>query len=78
MINIWAKTLPELEDILVRGGFQKFRAKQLRDYLYKRFVFDFSELNRLPANLTEWLSANAVIDKPEIVKEQKSDDKDTT
>ena len=51
MINIWAKTLPELEDILVRGGFQKFRAKQLRDYLYKRFVFDFSEMKQLPANL---------------------------
>ena len=78
MINIWAKTLPELEDILVQGGFQKFRAKQLRDYLYKRFVFDFSEMKQLPANLREWLSANAVIDKPEIVKEQKSDDKDTT
>lgn len=78
MINIWAKTLPELEDILVRGGFQKFRAKQLRDYLYKRFVFDFSEMKQLPANLRDWLSANAVIDKPEIVKEQKSDDKDTT
>ena len=35
-------------------------------------------MKQLPANLREWLSANAVIDKPEIVKEQKSDDKDTT
>jgi 23S rRNA (adenine2503-C2)-methyltransferase len=78
MINIWAKTLPELEKIVTDGGFPRYRARQLRDYLYKRFVFDFSEMKQLPANMREWLQKEAVIDKPEIVKEQTSFDGNTT
>ncbi|MGP1543056.1 MAG: radical SAM protein, partial [Dialister pneumosintes] len=78
MINVWARTLPELEDIFKKNGFPRYRAKQLRDYLYKRFIFDFTEMKQLPKGLREWLMNHAMVSKPQIIKEQKSDDKDTT
>lgn len=78
MYNIWARTLPELETFITEGGFPKYRAKQIRDYLYKRFVFDFDEMKQLPKDLREWLKENASITKPVIVKEQESNDKNTT
>ena len=37
--NIWGLNLQELETWVVGNGFPRFRAKQLRDYLYKRHIF---------------------------------------
>ena len=55
MINVWARTLPELEDIFKKNGFPRYRAKQLRDYLYKRFIFDFTEMKQLAKGLENGL-----------------------
>lgn len=78
MIDIWGKNLPETEAVLTEAGFPRFRAKQLHDYLYKRLVFRFDDMKQLPEKLRRWLSENAVIDKPKIIKKQQSSDGDTT
>lgn len=76
--SLWGMTRAELEALLTGAGFPKFRAKQLCDYLYKRFVYDFSEMKQLPQNLRDWLSANTAAEKPEIIGELTSGDGETT
>ncbi len=78
MIELLAKTLPEVQDIIVKGGFPKFRAKQIMDYIYKRFIFSFSDMNQLPVAMREWLAANCTISVPKIVTEQISPDGKTS
>lgn len=77
-INLWGKTLPELQEQFVKNGFPKYRAKQLHDYLYKRNVFSFENMLQLPKDLRTWLMQNATLDKPQIMKFQESRDKNTT
>lgn len=77
-IDLWGKTLAELTALIADAGFPKFRARQIHDYLYKRFVYRFEDMKQLPLPLRTWLSEHASIEKPEIVGEQHSDDKDTT
>ncbi|MFI3263372.1 MAG: 23S rRNA (adenine(2503)-C(2))-methyltransferase RlmN [Rikenellaceae bacterium] len=50
MINkewLYGKTLSELEDIVVNIGFNKFVAKQICDWLYKKGVNSFEEMKNL-------------------------------
>ena len=65
--NIWGHTLAETEDWIVRNGFPRFRAKQIQDYLYHRYVYDFDEMKQLPGAMREWLKENTVISKPQII-----------
>lgn len=76
--NIWGHTLAETEDWIVRNGFPRFRAKQIQDYLYHRYVYDFDEMKQLPGAMREWLKENTVISKPQIINQLQSDDKNTT
>lgn len=76
--RLWGKTLTEIEEWLLKNNFPKYRAKQIHDYLYKRFVFDFNEMSQLPKDLREWLAENAIITKPEIMKSEESLDQNTT
>lgn len=77
-VNLWGKSLSELQTWLSENGFPKYRAKQIHDYLYKRNVFLFDEMMQLPKDLRDWLLQNAVVEKPEIVKFQESNDRNTT
>lgn len=76
--NIWGHTLPEMEEWVVSKGFPKFRAKQLQDYLYRRYVYDFSEMKQLPAAMRDMLQQEAILSKPEIMSTLSSNDGDTT
>ncbi len=78
MWNVWGHTLEETEAFLKEGGFPRFRAKQLHDYLYRRYVYDFSAMTQFPAALREWLGAHAVLEKPAVIRTQQSADGDTT
>lgn len=78
MTNLWGLTLADLTSLVTDGGFPKFRAKQIHDYLYKRYVYDFDAMKQLPAPLREWLKTHASIEKPEIMKEETSFDGNTT
>ncbi len=44
MIELLGKSLEELQSIFKTHNIQKFRAKQLIDYIYHRYVFDFQEM----------------------------------
>lgn len=74
--NVWGHPLKETEQFFQEGGF-RFRAKQLHDYLYKRYVYDFAQMTQFPAAMRDWLAENAVIEKPEVVRQQHSSNGDT-
>jgi len=63
MINIFGKTLEELNELLMEWGLPKFRGKQLADWMYKKSVTDFNDMQNLPKNMREKLAAECVIDR---------------
>ena len=75
--NIWGLNLQELETWVVGNGFPRFRAKQLRDYLYKRHIFHFDEMTQFSQKMRDWLKENGQIDKPVIISRAQSDDEKT-
>lgn len=76
--NVWGHSLEETEAFLAEGGFPRFRAKQLHDYLYKRYIYDFSQMTQFPAAMRSWLEEHAQMDRPEVIRRQRSGDGDTT
>ena len=44
MIELLGKSLEELQSIFKTHNIQKFRAKQLIDYIYHRYIFDFEDM----------------------------------
>lgn len=77
MIELLAVNLTDLENVIKKAGFQKFRAKQIMDYIYNRYVFDFEEMLQLPKDMREWLNSNCKISVPKIVEEKVSTNGDT-
>ena len=54
-INLYSLSAQQLEGLLVEWGQPKFRAKQLRGWLYDRGVDDFDRMLDLPKDLrTRW------------------------
>lgn len=77
-LDIWGKSLKELEEYITLNNFPKFRAKQIHDYLYHRCIFTFDEMKQLPKNMREWLKENASIYIPEVINSIQSNDGNTT
>lgn len=71
MTDIKSLTLPELQDLVVEGGFPKFRAAQIRDWLGKGAA-DFDEMKNLPAALRDFLKTSCYISVATIEKKQVS------
>ena len=67
MIELLGKSLEELQSIFKTHNIQKFRAKQLIDYIYHRYVFDFQDMTQFPKELRQWLSDNCVISLPTLI-----------
>ena len=74
MIELLGKSLPQLQEIFVTHKIQKFRAKQLMDYIYHRYVFDFDKMEQFPKNLRTWLTENCIISMPKVITESVSPD----
>lgn len=55
-------SLPALTDYVVGLGQPAFRARQLWDWMYKRYVADFDAMTNLPKALREQLKAAALVD----------------
>lgn len=55
-------SLPELTAYVVSLGQPKFRARQLWDWIYKRYAADFDLMTNLPKELRERLKAEALVD----------------
>ena len=69
IIDILSLTLSELEAELVAIGEQKFRAKQIYDWLHKKRVNDFEQITNISAQLKEKLKNNFCI-KSLIIKKR--------
>ncbi len=71
MKSIMDFTKEELKEILKPS----FRAKQLYNWIYKKYARDFKEMKNLPKNLIEELEKNYILSPLEIVKVEISKDK---
>ena len=64
----------EMEQWAVDQGFEPFRARQIRQWLFKKLVTSFEEMTNLPKNIRTLLEEKAFITALECVKTQESDD----
>ena len=74
METLLGKTLPELQDIALSVGLQKFAGKQLAEWLYVRRVTSFDEMTNISLKGREALKANYTIGRHAPVKEAVSKD----
>src|SRR5699024_11371736 len=72
--SIYDVTLQQLTDWLVEHGEQKFRAKQIWDWLYKKRVNEFTEMHNLNKTAIELLEEHFVIHSMEEELRQESTD----
>ncbi len=72
--TIYDLSYDELTDLLIELGEPKFRAKQVWQWLYKKYVTDFAEMRNVPKALIEKLQAKAAIHTAVIASEQFSKD----
>ena len=64
----------DFERAFVAKKLEKYRANQVFDWVFKKNVNDFSEMNNLPLDLREKLSNIFTLDKLKILTKSKSDD----
>ena len=67
LTDIKSMTLDELTEFVTENGFQKFRAKQIYDWLYKN-VTDFDNMRNIPADLKAFLKSSSYISVANIEK----------
>jgi 23S rRNA (adenine2503-C2)-methyltransferase len=70
MENIYNFSLDELEMVFK----PKFRAKQLYDWLYKKYISSTKEMKNLPNNIKEVLDNKYLLEPLKILTKDKSDD----
>ncbi len=63
-----------IEDIVSEQGYERYRAKQIIEWIYKKGKLDFDGMSNLPAELREFLSCNFSILPFEIIQSYKSED----
>lgn len=68
--TIYNYTLEELQEIIQ----PKFRAKQIYNWLYKKYVTSYDEMKNIPKDLKEKLEQDFPIDIAKIVRKEKSID----
>ena len=73
-IHILNLEYSKLLRFLAELGEPKFRAQQVWNWLYSKYVTEFAEMRNLPKNLIEKLEANAVIHSATTASEQHSSD----
>jgi 23S rRNA (adenine2503-C2)-methyltransferase len=74
MKDIRALTLEGLQEFFVSQGEQKFRAKQVYEWLWKKSATSFEDMTNLSKPLREMLSSNFVINAVKVDDKQKSGD----
>jgi len=70
LVSIYDFTLDELQDKLKPS----FRAKQVYNWLYKKYASSYEQMKNLPKELKEELKTNYPIDIMQIIKKEKSID----
>ena len=74
MIELLGKSLVELQALFEEHKIQKFRAKQLIDYIYHRHIFVFQDMTQFPKTLRDWLDSNCIISIPKVITQSVSPD----
>lgn len=64
--NILNLSLNELESVIQALGQQKFRSKQMFDWIYKKDIFNFEDMSNLPKNLINDLKTKFCVSLPTI------------
>lgn len=72
MNDLRSMTQEELTELLVDGGFQKYRGSQVYSWLVKG-VYSFDEMNNIPKNVKDFLASSSYISNAEIVRKQVSE-----
>ena len=72
--NLYDLSLPELTALLADWGQPAFRARQVREWLYRHFAADAAEMTSLPAALRERLAAETTLAIGDVVARQDSRD----
>ncbi len=72
-LNIKDFTIEELEEILLKNGFSKYRATQIFDWIYKD-IEKFEEIKNAPSKVIEFLNTNFVIKRANIINKKASKD----
>jgi len=68
----FALPLVFLSDFLSSNGFEKYRAKQIFEFVYKKYTFDFDAMSVLPATLKKFMSEHFYFSSAELLSEEKS------
>lgn len=66
-MNIYNLSLPSMEDYFINNGDKKFRAKQIYEWLYRKRVKSFTEMDNISKDLREKLNNEFTFGKIEIV-----------
>lgn len=74
MRNIYDYTLKELEDYFIKKNDKKFRATQIYEFLYKKRVKSFDEMNNIGKNTISELKNNFSFKKIKLILKQEDVD----
>ena len=74
MDSFFTLSLDGLQRLLVGAGFEKFRAKQVFDAVYKNRVFDPQNIPTIPQKLKDWLGGNLEFAAAKLVGNRESED----
>jgi 23S rRNA (adenine2503-C2)-methyltransferase len=72
--NLLDFTLEEMEEFISSSGKEKYRARQIMKWLHQSGSLSFDDMTTLSRDFREKLAEIARIQRPEIVKIQKSQD----
>src|SRR6266850_7836664 len=76
--NLRGLTLPELEEFSASIGEQKYRGKQLFEWVYRKGASTFTEMTSLSAALRKKLESAAALETVGLIEQQKSPSDGTT
>ena len=73
-LNLAELDIPELESVLEARGWERFHARQLYRWIYKRGVVDFEKMTNISKDLRARLAAGFEVVTPIVVSESRSID----
>ena len=72
--SIFGETLEIFEEAVIEGGFSKYRAKQVLDWVYKKRVKSWDAMLNLPKDFKAWLVENYEMHVTRIILDKQSND----
>ena len=73
-VDIVSCSQEELKALFHENGEPDYRAKQLFSWIHQKQASSFDEMSNLPASLRRWLKENTIMDVPQVLRKQVSQD----